>query len=139
MWGACHQILEKDVLTIVGKVKLPVVCISVMVIAAMLSVRWTDYELYKFLDRVFCVVGLMTVFILTSSILRKYDIKIPSVLVESSFLIYVAHYLYFRAPSYILLGILIPSKSMWATTVIYYCQDLLQFVLETELAPIRKN
>lgn len=119
MWGACHQILEKDVLTVVGKAKLPVICISMIVIAAMYSVRWTDYELYKFLDRVFCVVGLMTVFILTSSILRKYDIKIPSVLVESSFLIYVAHYLYSRAPSYILLGILIPSKSMWATTVIF--------------------
>lgn len=119
MWGAYYQIQDKDVVTIFEEAKILVVCVSVVVLVAMLTTRWTDYALYKLLDRVFCVVGLMTVFILTSSILRKYDIKIPSVLVESSFLIYVAHYLYFRAPSYILLGILIPSKSMWATTVIF--------------------
>lgn len=119
MWGACHQILGKDVLTIVGKVKLPVVCISIIIIAATFSVRWTDYELYKLLDRVFCVVGLMTLFVLTALILQKHDIKMPSVLAESSFLIYVAHYLYFRTPAYILLRFLIPSQSMWATTTIF--------------------
>lgn len=119
MWGACHQILGKDVLTIVGKVKLPVVCISIIIIAAMFSVRWTDYELYKLLDRVFCVVGLMTLFVLTAWLLQKHDIKIPSVFAESSFLIYVAHYLYFRAPAYFLLCIFIPSKSICATTAIF--------------------